>query len=75
MPRSYKAKHARVKEARMNNLTAAIDMVNFNNLPLHRPPGGTVCLTPPCVIMQRESATKWELAILQYLPMLKSWRL
>ena len=32
MPRTYEAKHARVKEARKDNLTAAIDMVNSKQL-------------------------------------------
>ena len=37
MPRTYKAKHARVKEARKDNLTAAIDMVNSKQLTIAQP--------------------------------------
>ena len=53
MPRTYKAKHARVKEARKDNLIAAIDMVNSKQLTIA--PASSRYSVPyttlPCVIM------------------------
>ena len=53
MPRTYKAKHARVKEARKDNLTAAIDMANSKQLTIAQAYSrySVPYTTLPCVIM------------------------
>ena len=76
MPRTYKAKQARVKEARKDNLAAAIDMVNSKQLTVAEASRRySVPYTTLRDHAKGESATKWEPAVLQYLPKLKSRRL
>ena len=72
---TYEAKHARVMEARKDNLTAAIDMVNSKQLTIAQASRRYSVLYTTLRDHVKGSATKWEPSVLQYLSMLKSWRL